>query len=436
MIFKTRAIVDKKLQVGGGPSEEIGVPAFVFVATANARCASAEVMVKVGAHVNLGQSLGLRHAPYFDQPILSTVSGTFVGLEKHGYRTGKTLDFIKIQNDFKDTLDPSIRDRTEEEIAQLTRADMADILKADSLVGLGGSSFPTYVKLQTERPIRTILLNGIECEPLLNADQRLLLGDPEELIAGIKLLQQAFGCHDARICVKKKHQEIFEVFAKVLARYPNSGITLVPMGNFYPQGWEIAMIKSATGITVPVGHLPNEYGIANFNVSTAVGVYRAVKRRMPVYERYLSVCGDGLVSPKNFLVRVGTPIRYLIDRCGGYKNPKINKIIVLGGPMMGSSVPSDDCIVTATVTSVIVMDERTYLEEPCIRCGSCVLSCPTDLEPVSIMKAMRESPLNKGKIKALKPLLCIECGLCTYCCTSKIPLLEYVRQAKIVAKAP
>jgi electron transport complex protein RnfC len=436
MILKTRAIKDHKLQLGGIPTEKVAVPDFLFLATNNARCAAAEVTIPVGAHVNLGEPIGIRHAAYFDQPIHATASGTFVGLEKHYHRSGKIVDFIKIQNDFKDTLDPSIHDRTDAEIAQLTRADMAEILKEDSLVGLGGSSFPTYVKFQTSRPIKTILLNGIECEPFITADQRLLLEDPADLIAGIKLLQQAFSCRDARICVKAKHRDIFALYAKVLAAYPNSGITIVPVGNFYPQGWEIAMIKSATGISVPVGHLPSEYGIANFNVSTAAGVYLAVKHRMPVYERYVSVCGDGIVSPKNFSVRVGTPVKFLIDRCGGYKNPEIPKVFILGGPMMGASLPSDDCILTKTVTSVIVMNERTYSEEPCIRCGSCVLSCPVGIQPVQIMNAMRQTPVDKDKVKALNPLLCIECGLCTYCCTSMIPLLEYVRRAKIVAKLP
>jgi electron transport complex protein RnfC len=436
MILKTRAIKDNKLQLGEIPTEKIDVPAFLFIATNNARCATAEVYLQPGAHVNLGQRIGMRHASFFDQPIHATASGTFVGLEKHYHRSGKIVDFIKIQNDFQDTLDPSIVDRTEEEIAKLTRADMSEILKDDSLVGLGGSSFPTYVKFQTDRPIKTLLLNGIECEPFITADQRLLLEDPADLIAGIQLLQQAFGCHDARICVKKKHREIFDLYAKVLSAYPNSGITIVPVGNFYPQGWEIAMIQSATGILVPVGHLPSEYGIANFNVSTTVGIYLAVKHRMPVYERYVSVCGNGVMSPKNFSVRVGTPVKYLIDKCGGYKDPEIPKVFILGGPMMGASLPSDDCIITKTVTSIIVMNERTYLEEPCIRCGSCVFSCPVGLQPVQIMNAMRQTPVDKSKVKALNPLICIECGLCTYCCTSKIPLLEYVRRAKIVAKLP
>ncbi len=436
MILKTRAIRDKKLQPTAAPSEKAEVPEFIFLPVTNARCATAEVFVKPGDPVAIGERIGLRHAPYFDQPIHATVSGTFVGLEKHGYRNGKILDYLKIHNDFKETIDPSIKERTPEEIAKLTREDMAAILKEDSLVGLGGSSFPTYVKFQTNRPIKTILLNGIECESFLTADQRLLLEHPADLIAGIKLLQQAFGCHDARICVKKKHKEIFAVYAKVLAAYPNSGITMVKVENFYPQGWEIAMIQKATGIKVAVGHLPSEYGIANFNVSTAVGIYYAIRYNRPVDERYVSIVGDGIVTPKTFIARVGTPIKFFIDKCGGYKDPKIPKVFIIGGPMMGSSVPNDDVIVTKTVTSVLVMNERKYLEEPCIRCGSCVLSCPVGIEPVQIMNAMRQTPVDKAKVKALNPLICIECGLCTYSCTSKIPLLEYVRRAKVVAKLP
>jgi ferredoxin len=207
--------------------------------------------------------------------------------------------------------------------------------------------------------------------------------------------------------------------------------------NFYPQGWEIAMIKSATGIDVPTGHLPGEYGIANFNVTTVAGIYQAAKYNHPVNERLITVTGDGVKYPTNFKVRVGTPIKPLIERyCGGYVDPDKPKVFILGGPMMGASLPSDDCIVTKTVTSVIVLNAEEQKEEPCIRCGSCVLSCPAHLQPKLIMDAMKSMPVDKELIKSLHPLSCVECGLCTYVCTSKIRVTDYVRRAKIVAKLP
>ena len=374
----------------------------------------------------------MRHGPFFDQPIHATCSGTFLGLEKHYHRNGKLTDFIKLENDFKDTLDSSVFVRTPEEIAALTKDDMVQILKDCALVGLGGSSFPTYIKFQTDKKIDLILINGIECEPYITADHRLMLEYPYRIMEAIKFAMQAFNCKHAKICIKKKYKDIKEVYNQVLKEYKDSGIELCLVGNYYPQGWEVEMIKNATGIQLNPGELPSNRGIINFNVSTMVGLYKAIKYNMPVIKRDITVTGDGINYPKNFRVRVGTSIKDLIPICGGYKNPDKEKVFILGGPMMGASVPSDDCIITKTVTSIIVLDKVDAKEEPCIRCGSCVLSCPVHLEPMQIMNAVKV--LDKERIKLLNPLKCIECGLCAYTCTSKIQVTDYVRKAKMIAK--
>jgi electron transport complex protein RnfC len=436
MIKKTTHIQDTKNLLGQLPTMRAVVPEYLFIATDNARCGKAEVYVKPGDHVNCYQLIGMRHAAFFDQPIHATCSGTFEGFEKHYHRSGKLVDFIKIHNDFLDTVDPSIKPRSDEEIKALSKDDMTKIAKDCASVGLGGSSFPTYIKFQTKDPIKYILINGIECEPYISADHRIMLERPEDIIEGITYLEQAFNCHDARICVKSKYHDIREVYEEVLRRYPDSGITLCPVGNYFPQGWEIEMIKRAVHINVPTGVLPAKLGVINFNVSTVVGLHQNIKYNKPVIERNISITGDGINYPSNFRVRVGTPIKSLIEKCGGYKDPDIPKVFILGGPMMGASLPSDDCIITKTVTSVIVLNHQTYKEEPCIRCGSCVYSCPTGLEPVAIYNAMKSMPVDKERIKSLNPLKCIECGLCSYSCTSKIPLTDYVRKAKIIAKLP
>jgi electron transport complex protein RnfC len=436
MIKKTTRIQDTKKLLGILPTIEAEVPDYIYIATDNARCPKSEVYIHEGDHVNCCQLIGIRHAAFFDQPIHATVSGTFLGYEKHYHRSGKLVNFIKIQNDHKDTMDPSVKDRTDEEIRNLTKDEITQILKDCASVGLGGSSFPTYVKFQTKNPIKHILVNGIECEPYITADHRLMLERSDEVIKGIQLLMHAFDCYDAKLCVKAKYRDLRDLYGELLKRDPYNGISLCSVGNYYPQGWETEMIKKAVGITVPSGHLPSEYGVINFNVSTVVGIYNSVKHNMPVIERYISVGGDGIDSPSNFRVRVGTPITSLIEKCGGYINPDVPKVFILGGPMMGASLPSDDCIITKTVTSVLVFDHEESRVEPCIRCGSCVLSCPCGLEPVSIMNAMKVIPVDKERVKILNPLKCIECGLCTYSCTSKIPVLDFVRRAKIIAKLP
>jgi electron transport complex protein RnfC len=436
MIKKTKYIQDTKKLLGQLPTVEAPLPEYLYIATDNARCGKADLYIKEGDHVNLCQVIGMRHAAFFDQPIHATCSGTFEGFERHYHRSGKLVNFIKIHNDFKDTMDPSVKERSDEEIAKLTKADVTEILKQCASVGLGGSSFPTYVKMAIDAPIKVILINGIECEPYITSDQRMMLEHPEEILKGMMLLEQIFACHDAKLCIKKKHGDIISVYQELITHYPNSGLSVAPLGNFYPEGWEIAMFKNAAGIVVPQGQLPSKYGIFNVNVSTCYGIYQAVKYNKPVYERNISISGEGISHPCNLRVRVGTPIKSLIELAGGYKDPEKPKVFILGGPMMGASLPSDDCIITKTVTSIIVLNYALEKVEPCIRCGSCVLSCPVGLQPVQIMNAMKVTPVDKDRVKALHPLNCMECGLCSYSCTSKIPLLDYVRRAKIIAKLP
>ena len=432
MISKTRYIEDTKNLTSLLPAIRYVDPKYLFCPVTNARCAIADVFVKEGEHVNCCQQIGVRHGPFFDQPIHAPCSGTYLGLEKHYHRNGKLVDFIKIENDFKDTFDKSVKQRTPEEIAALTKEEMTQIIKDCALVGLGGSSFPTYIKLQTDKKIDMILLNGIECEPYITADHRLMLEFPYRIMDGLKYVMQAFNCKHAKICIKSKYKDIKSVYEQMVKEYAGSGIELCCVGNYYPQGWEVEMIKNATGIQLNQGELPSNRGIINFNVSTIVGLYKAIKYNMPVIKRFITITGDGINFPKNFRVRVGTPIRDLIPLCGGYKNPEKEKVFILGGPMMGASVPSDDVIISKTVTSIIVLDKTEYKEEPCVRCGSCVLSCPVHLEPVQIMNAVKA--MDKERVKKLNPLKCIECGLCAYSCTSKINVTDYVRKAKIMAK--
>lgn len=432
MISKTTVIHDTKNLVGSIPTIQYKRPQFLYIAVANARCPKADIYIKPGDHVNSCQVIGVRHGPFFDQPIHATCSGTFIGFEKHYHRNGKLTDFIKIENDFKDTLDSSLKKRTDEEINALTKEEMTEIIKETANVGLGGSSFPTYIKFQTDKPINLILINGIECEPYISADHRIMLEYPYRIIYGIRYIMKAFGCKKALICIKSKYKTIRDTYKQVLKEFQGEGIDICCVGNYYPQGWEVEMIKSATGIKLKPGELPSNRGILNFNVSTVVGIYKAIKYNMPVIKRNITITGDGIKYPKNFRVRVGTSIKELIPFCGGYKDPEVPKVFILGGPMMGASVPSDDCIITKTVTSIIILNKTEYKEEPCVRCGSCVLSCPVKLEPVQIMNAVKS--MDKDRMKKLNPQRCIECGICTYSCTSKINVTDYIRRAKLLTK--
>lgn len=430
MIKKVTKVGKSKELMGSIPTVRYTHPEYVFIATVNTRCSKYELFIKEGDYVKCFQKIGMRHGPFFDQPIHSTVSGTFVGLEKHYHRSGKEVEFIKIKNDLKNTSDDSVFERTEAQIASLSRKEAIEIIKDTANVGLGGSSFPSYIKLPIDKKIDTLLVNGIECEPYITADHRLMLEFPNRVINGIRYLMEIFDIKKAYICIKSKYKDIKLVYHELLKGYENIEVKCVK--NYYPQGWEIAMIKEALGIEIPSGHLPSEYGIMNFNVSTIVGIYKALRHNMPVVKRNITITGDGIKYPKNFRVVVGTPLRDLIPLCGGYKDENIDKVFIMGGPMMGASVPSDDAIITKTVTSIIVLNKKDYIEEPCVRCGSCVLSCPVGLKPVEIMNAMKAK--DRQLVKTLNPLKCIECGLCTYSCTSRINVTDWVRKGKVIAK--
>ena len=429
MIAKTRVIDDILKLTSSLPTVRYDKPDYVYFAVTNQRCSQGELYVKEGDYVKVGQVIGLRKGPFFEQPIHSTVSGTVVGMVKKFHRSGKLTDFVQIQNDKLDVYADTVKDRTEEEIAALTKEDFIKILKEQSLVGLGGSSFPTYIKFQTNDPIDTICINAVECEPYLSADHRLVMEEPYRIYQGIKYAMQAIGAKKAYICIKKKYKDLFDVLTAAKLRFPDLNVEVKRVGNYYPQGWEIEVIKSALGIQVPSGVLPSKLGVLVLNVSTVWGLYKAVKHNMPVIERNFTLTGDGVKYPQNYKLRIGTSLKEIIDDAGGYKDEEKNKFLVLGGPMMGANLVRDDAVITKTCTSCIILQERTYVEEPCVHCASCVYSCPAGLQPVQIMQAVKNNDKEALKTK-LNIKACILCGMCSYTCTSKIHLTDYCRKAK------
>ena len=433
MIAKTRQIANIRHLTNSLPTVRYVDPEYVYLAITNARCSQGESYVKVGDKVKMGQVIGLRKGPFFEQPIHSTVSGEVVDIVKKFHRSGKLTEFLQIKNDHQNTFDESIKERTDEEIAKLTREDFVEITKNCSLVGLGGSSFPTYIKFQTTDPIDTICINGVECEPYISADHRLIMEHPRRIIQGCLYALQAFKAKRVVICIKKKYQDLFDTLTAELTRFEGAPVFVKRVGNYYPQGWEIEMIKTGLGIKVPAGVLPAKLGVMVFNVSTIAGLWRAIKWNEPVMKRNFTCTGDGIKTPTNFRIRVGTSLKEIIDYCGGYTDDSENKVLILGGPMMGANLVRDDAVITKTCTSCIILNEKKEVEEPCVRCGSCVYSCPAGLQPVQIMNAVKNNDKETIKTK-LNIKACILCGMCSYTCTSKIHLTDYCRKAKKMAQ--
>ena len=427
MIEKTRFVPDGKKALKELPILHYLDAEYLYYPVTSARCPEGETCVIGGQFVKVGEVVGTRKGAFFEQPMHATVSGEVVGYEKHVDQSGKLVDCLIVKNDKKYELHESVIDRTEEEIEALSKTEYIQIIKDAGLVGLGGSAFPTYIKLQTNDPINVVIANGVECEPNLIADYSLMMNSPREIIMGLIYAMKASGAQKGVIAIKKKYKVIEERLNLALKEFTQYDIIVKPVGNFYPQGWELPMIKNAIGIQIPQGELLSKYGVLNFNVSTLKSIYNAVKKRMPVLERLFTISGNGIHN-KNFRARIGTLLTDLIDIAGGYIHPEIPKTAILGGPFMGTNVLRDDIVMTHTTTSFIVNDDKPLVEEPCVHCASCVYSCPVEIKPMQIMNAYKIR--DKDALKLLEVNKCIECGLCSYVCPSKIHLTEFMRSGK------
>ncbi len=431
MIAKTKYIPDGKKELKELPIRHYLDANFLYYPVTSARCPEGETCVRGGQFVKIGEVIGTRKGAFFEQPMHATVSGEVKGYEKRVDQSGKIVDCLIVKNDKKYNLHPSIVERTDAEIDALSKEDFVEIIKEAGLVGLGGSAFPTYIKLQTKDKIDVVIANGVECEPYLIADYSLMMNDPEEVIKGLIYAMKASGAPRGVIAIKKKYTEIQERLNFNLKQFSEYNIEVVTVGNHYPQGWELDMINRAVGIKIPQGELLSKYGVLNFNVSTLQSIYNAVKKRLPVLERLFTISGNG-VHNSSFRARIGTQIPELIELAGGYKDIEIPKVLILGGPMMGTNVQRDDIVMTHTSTSLIVLNEEPRVEEPCIHCASCVYSCPVSIQPTQIMSAYKVK--DKDALKMLQVNKCIECGLCSYVCPSKIHLTDYMRLGKRLAK--
>lgn len=427
MIQKTKYIPDGKQALKELPILHYLDAQYVYYPVTSARCPEGETCVRGGQFVKVGEIVGTRKGAFFEQPMHATVSGEVVGYEKHIDQSGKLVDCLIVKNDKKYTLHPSIVDRSDVEIERLTKEEYIQIVKDAGLVGLGGSAFPTYIKLETKDPIEVVIANGVECEPNLISDYGVMMNHPKEVIQGLIYTMKASGAKRGIIAIKKKYKEIEERMNFALKEFSGYNIEVVKVGNYYPQGWELAMIKNALGITIPQGELLSKYGVLNFNVSTLQSVYAAVKKRLPVLERLFTISGDGIFN-SSFRARIGTLVSDLVELAGGYKDETKPKVMILGGPMMGTNILRDDVVMTHTTTSLIVLNEQVEKEEACVHCASCVYSCPVQIQPVQIMNAYKVR--DKDALKMLEVNKCIECGLCSYVCPSKIHLTEYMRSGK------
>jgi electron transport complex protein RnfC len=341
---------------------------------------------------------------------------------------------IIIENDGENNLDPSIQPC--EDFEKLPKETLLGIIKERGIVGLGGAMFPTHVKFCPPKKIDTLIVNGCECEPYLNSDNRIMIEHPEEIFTGIKIVQKILGVERVFVGVEDNKPEAIATLNRFLDK-PSSA-ELVSLKTKYPQGAERALIKRILDREVPAKGLPFDVGVMVSNVGTVFAIYQAVVKGVPLFQRVITVSGEDLTRFGNYLVKIGTPFRDIIGYCFQKNVRKIlgEYDLKMGGPIMGISQASLDSSVIKGTSGLTILRKypvKVSEERDCIKCGRCVEVCPIQLYPLYYAFYGQRGDL--GKAIEYKVEDCVECGCCEYICSSKIALLSFIRQEKAYARS-
>lgn len=390
--------------------------------------APANAVVQKGDKVKVGQLIGEANG-FVSANIHSSVSGTVSKVDLAVDVTGfkKPAVFIDVEGDeWLETIDRT--DTLIEEIKDDAKTIVGKIKDA-GIVGMGGATFPAHVKLAIPEGKKAdfLIINGVECEPYLTADHRLMLEKSAELIVGVKILMKAIGVEKAYIGIEANKPDAISKLTDLCAK--EQGIEVVPLKLKYPQGGEKQLINAVSGREVPSGKLPIDAGAVVQNVGTAFAVYEAVQKNKPLIERIVTVTGDTVATPSNFRARIGTPVAELIAAAGGDVE-KSGKIIS-GGPMMGKAMANLESTVTKGTSGILMLSEEKAVRPeagPCIRCAKCVDACPMGLEPYLLMQYSQRQMWAEDEANHIMD--CIECGCCIFSCPAKRPILDYVRLGK------
>jgi len=389
-------------------------------------------VVKKGDKVKVG-TLIAEAGGFVSAPIYSSVSGTVfkvdTAIDATGYRVPAII--INVEGDeWEETIDRSDKLETLAEHPELTPEEIVERIKTAGVTGMGGAGFPTFIKLCPPPGAKAecVIINAVECEPYITSDYRLMMEHADEILVGLELLMKAAKVDKAYIGIETNKPQAIDLLTEKTAGNPN--IEVVPLKQRYPQGGEKQLVDAVIRRQVPAPPaIPVNVGAIVQNVGTAFAVYQAVMKNKPLFERYTTVTGKKIANPGNFLVRMGTPMRELIDACGGM--PEGNNKLLAGGPMMGKALTSTEVPVCKGTNSVTVISEEEAVRkpvQPCIRCAKCVSVCPMGLEP--FLLATASAMHNWEKVEAEGVTSCIECGSCQFTCPSHRPILDNVRLGK------
>ena len=380
-------------------------------------------LVQKGDEVALGQKIG-EPSSLFSAAVHSSVSGKVLAVEAYNHPSGKPVLTVSVANDGEDRLSSAFLET--EDPYSLRPEKIRGLVSEAGIVGLGGAAFPTAVKLTPpkDKPIDTVVINGCECEPLLNADYRLMLEFPDDILNGAELVRIATGAKRILVGIEDNKKDAYALFQEKTKDRP---IETILVKTKYPQGAEKNLIYALLRREVPKGGLPFDVGVVVQNVGTVKSVWDAVRFGRPLYERALTVSGAGIKNPKNLMVRIGTLFKDVLDYCGG-QNDGVN-ILVMGGPMMGLSQWTSDVPVIKGTSGILSWAARlSTVEHNCIQCARCVNHCPMNLLPTQLMKFSQYNHLKEAEDWGI--LDCVECGCCQYECPAKIPLVHWIRLGK------
>lgn len=394
--------------------------------------APANAVVKNGDEVKVGTLLG-EAGGFVSAPIYSSVSGKVskvdVALDASGMR--RMAVTVDVEGDeWEESIDRSkdlvkLSDRPE-----LDAKTIVDKIKTAGIVGMGGATFPTHVKLcpPPGKVAECVIVNAVECEPYLTADHSLMLAHPDEILVGLQLVMKAVGVNKGYIGIENNKPDAIALMKEKAQQFPE--IEVVPLKLKYPQGGEKQLIDAVIGRQVPAPPaLPIDTGAIVQNVGTCFAIYEAVMKNKPLIDRVITVTGKSLSQPSNLLARLGTPFSQLIEECGGL--PEDTGKVIGGGPMMGKALMSLDVPMTKGSSGLLIMNEKEAKRaeiDPCIRCAKCVGACPMGLEPYLLSKVSEQHDWDKAEREDI--VSCIECGSCQFTCPSHRPLLDYIRLGK------
>ena len=382
-------------------------------------------LVKKGDLVTVGQKIGDNQG--LCVPVHASVSGKVKSVGPMPHTNGSTVMSVVIENDHLGTLCEDIKSRTQEEVDALSSEDLINIIREGGIVGMGGATFPTHVKLSGGiGKVDTVIVNAGECEPYITSDDRLCREQPEKLISGLKIVMRIFGLKEGHIGIEDNKPEAVKALQANLCK--EDGIVVDVLPAKYPQGAEKQLIYAVTGREVPSGGLPAAVGCAVFNAATVKAIHDVVYDGMPLIKRIVTVSGDILMEPKNLLVPIGTFFNELLEACGHSENPYK---VLSGGPMMGAaqydlSVPTIKGVNAITVLGKA--NKYDVADYRCLRCGKCIDACPMKLMPVLMYKSMQSNDIQEMKDNDIMD--CIECGSCAYTCPASVPLVLGFRVAK------